>query len=119
MKLLDWYRRWRERRRPGIWARHTLRHPDDASELALAKAQAIRAALKAGQPICRHCFNPYTVKHREFGEQFRVRAILMVPDYEPELRLCDFCFDAVSSSYNPRATMPGTSNCGPRNFLIQ
>jgi hypothetical protein len=118
MKPPKWYARWKERRRAKVWARNTLRHPADASELALGKARAILDAIKARQPICRHCFNPYTVRHREFGEQFRVRAILMVPDSEPELMLCDFCFDAVSASYNPRATMPGTSNCGPRNFLI-
>jgi hypothetical protein len=87
--------------------------------MAKAKADAIREAIREHRAVCRHCLNPYLVKQRDFADKFRVRAILMIPDKEPELMLCDTCFEAVSALYNPRATVPGTSNSGPRNFLIQ
>ena len=113
MKLPRWWQRWRERRVLRAWARAS------TDELARAKAEAIFAALRERRPLCRHCLNPYTVEPREFADKFRVRAILMIPDSEPDLMLCDACFDTVSAVYNPRATIPGTSNSGPPNLLLQ
>jgi len=112
-RLKAWWRAWQDRRTLKRWSRMPV------SEAAKAKAAAIQAALLARQPICRHCFSPYTVHKREFAEYFRVRAILMIPDREPELMLCDACIEAVAAVYNPRATVPGTSNSGPSNLLLQ
>src|SRR6516162_4133677 len=112
-RLKAWWRDWQDRRILKRWARMPV------SELAKAKAAAIQSALLARQPICRHCLSSYTVHKREFAEHFRVRAILMIPDREPELMLCDACFDTVAAVYNSRATVPGTSNSGPSNLLLQ
>ena len=69
--------------------------------------------------VCRLCFSRYTPKQREFAEKFQVRAILRIPDCEPDPMYCDACFETTVSSYNRLQTNVGTSNCGPPNLALR
>lgn len=89
---------------------------EPAGELNLA---AIAQAINAGAPICRHCMRPYEVKERPWERNFLFRSILRIPDIAPTPMVCDGCFETSISTYNPRATVPGTNNSGYSNLVLQ
>lgn len=118
---MRWLRRWYEIWKLARMAKAVLadNHFGPASDMASAKARAILAAIAERRPICRHCFNPYIPHERPFAEMFQLRSILLIPDREPDPMLCDSCFNIAVTSYNPQATVPGTSNSGPTNLVLQ
>lgn len=90
--------------------------PDDS--LALMRADAILRGLRAGK-LCRNCLSPFDAKPRDFSDRFRLRAIMMIPDSEPDPALCPTCFEISVGTFNADATNVGTSNSGPPNLALQ
>jgi len=112
---MRWLRKWWQTYKLARWATKVLAESDMAS----VQAKAILQALAERKPICRTCLKPYDLHARPFGEWFQVRSILMIPDREPDPMLCDSCFEAVVTTFNPHATNVGTSNSGPTNLVLQ
>lgn len=91
----------------------------EATAMAKANAAAILAALAEGRSICAHCHNPFEYRKREWGENVRLRAILMIPDQTRDPMICDPCFTAAIGAFNGQATNVGTRNDGPANLCLQ
>ena len=85
---------------------------------ATAWAEMIRAAIRARRDVCKHCLRPYDAWEPTQGQRFQLRAILNIPDHELDPKLCKACHDRSIETYNPRYTMPGTSNAGPPNLVL-
>jgi len=69
--------------------------------------------------VCRTCLARYKPRERDFAEKFQVRAILRIPDNQPDPMFCDACWDAVVMSYNRQQSNVGTSNSGPPNLALR
>jgi hypothetical protein len=67
---------------------------------------------------CQWCSSVFDCVPREPNELYQMRAILMIPDC-PDPIICDSCLQMVVTSYNPQATIPGTSNSGPSNLVLR
>lgn len=110
--------RWRERRALRKSALRILADPAPSVD-ALIKARGIIEAINERREVCRQCFQPFTFKDRSFPEWFQLRAILLIPDSQPNPMICDDCYDKVVGSYNQQWTNIGTSNSGPTNLALQ
>ena len=66
---------------------------------------------------CQWCLNPFEREPRQSPDLYQMRAILMIPDC-PDPIICDTCLNTVLTSFNPRFTVPGTSNSGPDNLVL-
>jgi hypothetical protein len=116
--MLLWFKRWQEAWKLARVARDILNDPE-ANATASTNANVILSALAERKPICRHCFNPFEIKERSFPERFQIRAVLMIPDSEPDPILCEGCHSVALATYNPNAANIGTSNSGPSNMVLQ
>jgi hypothetical protein len=116
--MMRWFKQWLEAWKLAKIAKTILDDPE-ANSMASVNAKVILAALAERRPVCRHCFQPFEVKERTFPERFQIRAVLMIPDSEPDPMLCDSCFTIAVTTYNPRAANIGTSNSGPANMVLQ
>jgi hypothetical protein len=114
MKLLrSWWEAWR-------LAREAKRILADANDDILARmnAEYILRGLRRGA-LCRSCLKPFDKRPVERTDIFRLRAILSIPDSEPDPTLCPTCFEISVGAFNAHATNIGTSNSGPANLVLQ
>jgi len=109
----------REEQRQLAWQTTTIIKSDEAGALAKAWADITIAAIKERRPICRHCMQPYEPTPRPWTDYVRLRAVLMIPDREPDPMLCDPCFESAVCAFNPEATNIGTRNDGAANLCLR
>jgi hypothetical protein len=112
-RLKTWWLTWR-------LAREAARILAESQENTPARmnAEAILRGLHRGR-LCRNCLKPFDERPREFSDRFRLRAVMMIPDSEPDPVLCPTCFEISVGAFNRHATNIGTSNSGPANLVIQ
>lgn len=116
-KIYRWLKARRDRRVMRGQAKLVLTS-DDSSPMAKAWAASVVNAIKSRKDICKHCLRPFDPWEMTTGERFHLRAILGIADRELDPKICRTCFDTAISTYNPRQTMPGTSNFGPPNLAL-
>jgi hypothetical protein len=112
-RLKSWWQTWQLAREAG----RILAESKDES-LARLNAEAILRGLRGGR-LCRNCLKPFDARPRSFPDIFRLRAVLSIPDNEPDPVLCPRCFEIAIGTFNPQATNIGTSNSGPTNLVLQ
>jgi hypothetical protein len=112
-RLKSWWLTWR-------LAREASRILAESAEDSLARlnAEAILRGLKSGA-LCRNCLKPFDAKPKLIAEIFHLRAIMSIPDSEPDPVLCPRCFEVAVGTFNPQATNIGTSNSGSANLVLQ
>jgi len=114
MKLLkSWWEAW-------CLAQDANRILAEAADDSLARmnAEYIMRGLRRCS-LCRNCLKPFDKRPVERGDMFRLRAILLIPDREPDPTLCPYCFEISAGTFNTNATNIGTSNSGPPNLALQ
>lgn len=116
--MLRRFKHWIETRRLAKQAKAALNNAE-TNGLASAHLKTILAALAERKPVCRHCFQIYQPREMTFPERFQIRALLIIPDSEPDPMLCDGCFQRVVCTYNPQAANIGTSNSGHANMVLK
>lgn len=116
--IIMWFKSWWQTWKLARQAKAILENAEEHN-VASFRAKTILTALAERKPICRNCFNPHEVKVRSFAERFQVRAILLIPDNEPDPMLCDDCFKVAVATHNPQATNIGTSYSGHANMALK
>lgn len=91
---------------------------EESTPAARAWAASVKFAVANGKDVCKHCLRPFDPWEPTQNQKFTLRAIMNIADREPDPKLCRDCYDRCIATYNPRYTMPGTSNCGPPNIVL-
>jgi hypothetical protein len=112
-RLKSWWQNWQLAREAG---RILAESAEDS--FARLTAESILRGLRSGR-LCLNCLKPFDAKPRTFSDNFRLRAIMSIPDSEADPVLCPSCFETAIGTFNPQATNIGTSNSGPSNLVLQ